>query len=174
MSLIMSRRGTYRVAEPLPCLFLFKLIYLSALSLTGLSSRPQLIAAFLYYAPSARHERRVHSNSNVRMDIIHVYYSARIKRERPIRRTCLLIPRLIPLPLPFPFFDNPFYTTDRFPWLSNEGGEDRSKAGLFFTPVTICNARMKCNLESGARRQEENGGQIKAALQPLNKQAWLK
>lgn len=37
------------------CLFLFKLIYLSALSLTGLSSRPQLIAAFLYYAPSARH-----------------------------------------------------------------------------------------------------------------------
>lgn len=86
MSLIMSRRGTYRVAEPLPCLFLFKLIYLSALSLTGLSSRPQLIAAFLYYAPSARHERRVHSNSNVRMDIIHVYYSARIKRKRPIRR----------------------------------------------------------------------------------------
>ena len=79
MSLIMSRRGTYRVAEPLPCLFLFKLIYLSALSLTGLSSRPQLIAAFLYYAPSARDtelERRVHSNLNVRTNIIHVYYSS--------------------------------------------------------------------------------------------------
>lgn len=29
--------------------------------------------------------------------------------------------------------------------------EDRSKAGLFFTPVTICDARMKCNLESGPK-----------------------
>lgn len=133
MSLIMSRRGTYRVGEPLPCLFLFKLIYLSALSLTGLSSRPQLIAAFLYYAPSTR--LCVHSNLNV----THVReYNSRVipplgnKRRRLFEkiiptiqsffhdRPSSRLPRLI-LPPIFRFFDNPFYTTDRFPrWLGRE------------------------------------------------------
>lgn len=64
MSFIMSPRETDEVGEPLPCLFLFKLIYLSTLSLTGLSSRPQLIAAFLYYAPSET--RSFHSNFHTR------------------------------------------------------------------------------------------------------------
>lgn len=122
------------------CLFLFKLIYLSALSLTGLSSRPQLIAAFLYYAPSARHAA-VRPLENV---FTCTYVNIIRALSTPLEQKRRLFEKIIPTiqsffrdrpgffssptshpPLPsspptFRFFDNPFYTTDRFPWLGRE------------------------------------------------------
>lgn len=90
-----------------------------------------------------RHERRVHSNLNVRTNIIHVYYSLDSnRRKRPYsrkilnhpkfvsRQTCLLIPRLIPPP--FLFFDSSILHNRSFPMALERRRRGSIEGGPFF------------------------------------------